>query len=172
MEFEIGRILLATLVASVVWFVLGYVLYMNPMVAKIYKAFEDKGKVKKWKSTGAMMGFLILIIVVQAFLWAVLYAFVKPLLPTMLVAAGLLFGVILVITKNIPKFLDMHLGAIHPSRLLTIELVNGIISSLVRTELALNVATLNIRSSAWSTLSRAARGAGTCPICPSCPATS
>ncbi len=129
MDFEIGRILLATLVASVVWFVLGWVLYMNPMVAKIYKSFEDKGKVKKWKSMGAMMGFLILIIVIQTFFWAVVYAFIKPVLPAMMVAAGLVFGLILVVTKNIPKFLDMHLGALHPSRLLTIELVNGIISS-------------------------------------------
>ena len=131
MNIDIVRVLIATLVASVVWFVLGFVLYMNPMVSKIYKSFEDKKLVKKWSSTGAMMGFLILIIVVQSFLWAVVYAFIKPVLPTMLVASGLLFGLILVVTKNIPKFLDMHLGAIHPSRLLTIELVNGIISSFV-----------------------------------------
>ncbi len=131
MTIDIARVLLATLVASVVWFVLGSVLYMNPMVAKIYKAFEDKGKIKKWKSMGKMMGFLILIIVIQCFFWAVVYAFIKPVLPAMLVASGLTFGLILVVTKNIPKFLDMYLQTIHPNRLLTIELVNGIISSLV-----------------------------------------
>ncbi len=103
MNIDIVRVLIATLVASVVWFVLGAVLYMNPMVSKYYKSFEAKKLVKKWSSMGAMMGFLILIIVVQSFLWAVVYAFIKPVLPTMLVAAGLLFGLILIVTKNIPE---------------------------------------------------------------------
>jgi len=40
MELDVIRIIVATVVTSVAWFLLGEGLYMNPLVAKLYNKYE------------------------------------------------------------------------------------------------------------------------------------
>jgi len=43
-------------IASVVWFIVGSILYTNPFVAKIYKSAEGSPGLKKWQSIPKYIG--------------------------------------------------------------------------------------------------------------------
>jgi len=131
MNIDIIRVLIAAGVATVVWFVIGLLLYENPIVAPAYKAHEKKGMLKKWESMPKFLAVLVGVLIVQTLPWAVVYAFIKPVLPGMFLTNALVFALILFVTKNIPKFVDMALMTAYPGKLLWIEFINGSISSVL-----------------------------------------
>jgi hypothetical protein len=131
MNIDIIRVLIAAGVATVAWLVIGMFLYENPIVKPAYKAHEKKGILKKWENMPKFLTVLVGVLIIQTLPWAVVYAFIKPVLPGMFFANALVFALILVVIKNIPKFVDMALMTTYPGKLLWIELINGSISSLL-----------------------------------------
>lgn len=131
MTVDASQAVLGGLVASVVWFVIGGALYMNPVVAKLYKRAEDSAALKKWASVPKYVGLQYIGILAQCLLWAFVYAVVAPVLPEMLLTKGLVFGFILVALKVFPRLFDMWIQSTYPNKLLGVEFVNGIIGSLV-----------------------------------------
>jgi len=125
------KLLLAGLAASLVWFVIGGGLYMNPWIAKIYKDAKSSPGFKKWESIPQYLGAMFLVMLIPNILWALVYSFIKPVLPQDLIAAASIFALILIAIKIIPRLFDMWIQSTYPNRLLLIELVNGSIGSLV-----------------------------------------
>ena len=131
MQIEIGRALLGGLIAAVIWFVIGGILYMNPFIAKIYKSAEDSPAIKKWGSTPVYLGLQFVGILAQCILWASVFIVVEPVLPGGALAKGFVFAHVLFVIKIFPRFFDMWIQTTYPEKLLGIEFVNGAISCLV-----------------------------------------
>lgn len=123
--------ILGGFIASVVWFIAGSVLYLNPFVAKIYKNAQDSPGLKKWKSMPKYVAFMYIEIIAQCMLWAFVFALVKPVLPEEFLLKGFIFGLILVATKIFPRFCDMWIQSTYPNKLLAVEFIIGTIGSFV-----------------------------------------
>ena len=118
MEIEILQTILGGFVASIVWFIIGSVLYVNPFVAKIYKKAEDSPGLKKWTNIPKYIGFQYVGILAQCLLWAFVFVLVKSSLFGDVLIKGFVFGLILVVIKIFPRFFDMWLQSTYPNKLL------------------------------------------------------
>lgn len=125
------NILLGWIAASFAWFIVGGILYTNPITAKIYKNAEVSPALKKWDSIPKYIGLQHVGILIQCFLWAFVFAYLKPVLPVGVLMQGVVFGLILLATKMIPRLYDMWIQSTYPNNLLAIELVFGTIGGFV-----------------------------------------
>lgn len=131
MTINIVQTLLGGFIAAVVWFIIGGALYMNPLVAKIYKDAENSPALKKWPSVPKYLGLQFIGALAQCLLWAFIFSLVKSVLPEEIFPKGLLFGLILIATKIFPRFFDMWIQTAYPGKLLAVEFINGSIGSFV-----------------------------------------
>ncbi|MFH1260056.1 MAG: DUF1761 family protein [Elusimicrobiota bacterium] len=118
-------------IASLAWFLAGSALYLNPLVARIYKNAENSPGLKRWSNIPKYIALQYVGIAVQCLLWAFVFALVKPALPEKLMIRGLLFGLILLLLKIVPRFIDMWIQSTYPNKLLFVEFVNGTIGSFI-----------------------------------------
>ncbi|MFQ6083449.1 MAG: hypothetical protein ACE5WD_08830 [Candidatus Aminicenantia bacterium] len=131
MVIDVLQTILGGFVASVVWFIVGGALYMNPLVARIYKNAENSPGLKKWQSVPRYIGLQYVGILAQCLLWAFVFVLVEPVLPGGLLIKGVVFGLILVAVKIFPRFFDMWIQSTYPNKLLAVEFVNGTIGSFI-----------------------------------------
>ncbi len=131
MVIHISQTILGGFVASVVWFIVGGALYMNPFVAKIYKDAESSPALKKWPSVPKYISLQYVGILAQCLLWAFVFALIKPVLPGGLLMRGFVFGLILIVVKIFPRFYDMWIQSTYPNKLLAVEFINGTIGSFI-----------------------------------------
>ena len=129
---NITHILWSGLLVSIAWFILGGALYVNPVVAKIYKSFGEHPGMKKWPNQKKYMLYMYLGgALVPGIIFAAVYAFLAPVLGGSLGLNTLYFGLILVFVRILPRFFDMWIQSSYPNKLLVIEIVNGAILSFV-----------------------------------------
>lgn len=132
MTIDIVQGIIEGVVATIVWFIIGAVVYMNPFVAKIYKKYEETPSVKNRKDVKTfILNTFVFSILIQCLLFAFVYLFIQPILPGTLILNTVYFGIILVAVKIIPRFFDMWVQSSYPPTLLTIEIINGAIGSFV-----------------------------------------
>lgn len=121
--------IIAGVVASLVWFILGGILYMNPYVSKLYKKEKKNKSVKKWKTEKIkMMEMYSLGVLLPSIIFAFVFLLVQPALPGGLVLQALFFALILVGLVVIPEFLNKKLTTGYPKDLLQLEFINELIS--------------------------------------------
>ena len=108
-----------TLIITTIWFIAGGILYMNPIVANIYKQFENHPSMKIWETqkkyllaTYVVAGFLPILVITFA------YNLIKP-------TDFLILGVLLVAIRVIPRLCDNWVQTSYPNKILLIELLNG-----------------------------------------------
>ena len=129
---DIISILIAGFASSIVWFFIGAIVYMNPFVTNIYKKYENNPSVKNRKNVKTfLLNTFFLSILFQCLIFAVIYAYILPILPGTLLLNTLYFGLILILVKIIPRFFDMYVQSQYPMALLIIEIINGSIGSIV-----------------------------------------
>ncbi len=115
----------ASFITTVVWSVAGGILYMNPVVAKIYKKHKSHPSFKIWSSqTKYLAGAFIVAGFIPILLIAIAYSFISPI-------SIIAFGLILSGVRIIPRFCDAWSQTSYPNPILAIELVNGCILSFV-----------------------------------------
>ena len=132
MTIDLPQTIIGGFLASIVWFIIGSILYMNPIVAKIYKEFEKSSGLKKWEDTKKyLINMYIFGALVQCLLFAFVYSFIKSILPGSLVLDMIFFGSILVAVKIFPRLFDMWMQSTYPNKLLAVEFINGTIGSFV-----------------------------------------
>jgi len=122
--------ILAILAATVVWFILAGILFFNPITDKVYRSEEHKPGVRALPQSPKTIGMILGAILIQVILWAIVYMVVGAALPEGKLEKGLVFGLILVATKIIPRDLDRTLLSTYPKKRMLIEFVIGIISAL------------------------------------------
>ena len=129
---NILQIIWAGFLTSVIWFVLGGILYMNPFTAKIYKSHEGHPGLKKWASTQKYMIIMYLLgALLPALIVAFVWNFLNPVFAGGLALKTFYFGLILVGIRIIPRLIDMWIQSTYPNKLLVIELINGTIWGFV-----------------------------------------
>lgn len=132
MTINLLQTILGGFLASIIWFIVGGMLYMNPFVAKIYKNFENSPGFKKWKDIKKyLINMYIFGILIQCLLFAFVYSFIKPILHGGLLLSTIFFGLILMAVKIFPRLFDMWMQSTYPNKLLAVEFVNGTIGSFV-----------------------------------------
>lgn len=122
--------LLAVLAATVIWFVLAGILFFNPVTDKVYRSEEKHAAVRTLPQSPKTIGMILIAIIIQTVLWAYVYTLVAAALPGDKLIKGLMFGLILVLTKIIPREADRILLTTYPKKRMTIEFIIGIICSL------------------------------------------
>jgi hypothetical protein len=68
---------------------------------------------------------------IPSILFAFVYTYIKPVLPGDVLMNTVVFGLILVVIRIIPRWADMFMQTTYPNKLLKIELLNGTIISFV-----------------------------------------
>jgi hypothetical protein len=122
---EMLQILWVTLITSIVWFIVGGIVYMNPWVAKIYAKYRKHPSMKHFKTQGQyLVGVFLVAGFLPIFLIAIAYQFIRPI-------DWILLGFILVAVRIFPRLCDMWMQTSYPNKLLQIELINGVILSFV-----------------------------------------
>ena len=122
---NILHIIYITIITTIVWFIVGGAVYMNPLTAKIYKKYEKHPSMKKWKTkTKYLTGVFFVAGLIPILLIAIAYQYLTPI-------NWLLFGLILFGIRIIPRFCDMWMQTAYPNKILLIEIVNGLILSFV-----------------------------------------
>ncbi len=131
MGIDVLQTLLGGFWASIVWFIVGGALYMNPFVARMYKNAENCPGLKKWRNLFHYIVLQYVGILAQCVLWSFIFALIKPVLPVMPLLKGIVFGFILIAVKIFPRFFDMWIQSTYPNRLLAVEFINGTIGSFI-----------------------------------------
>ena len=122
---DLIHILYLTILTTAVWFAVGGILYMNPLVAKVYRGFQNHPSVKTWKlQSRYLLGVFCIAGLIPIFFIAVVFEFIQPV-------NWILFGFLLCGVRIIPRCCDMWMETSYPNRLLLIELINGVILSVV-----------------------------------------
>jgi hypothetical protein len=117
--------LLIGFIVSIAWFIAGGILYMNPLVAKLYKKFEDHPGMKKWDNQKKYLTYMYLLgALIPCLIFAFIYESLSPI--------GIVhFGLIFLGIRIIPRFVDMWMQSSYPTKILGIEIVNGTILSFM-----------------------------------------
>ncbi len=124
---DIIQIIIAGVVASIVWFIVGGALYMNPLVDKMYRQSKSPA-LKKWKSSNKyLFNMFVFGGLIQCVIFAFVYAILFPAISGDLLLNTLVFGLVLASVKTFPKMVDSWIQTTYPQSLLTVEFINGII---------------------------------------------
>jgi hypothetical protein len=112
---------------------LGNLLYLNPLVAGIYGEMAGHPGIKPWQEFGTLTNFILLDLaagVILNALYVVLFSIMRGRLPDSRLAAGLLFGVLVILVKAAPEAWNQYLNINYPVQLILTQLVNASIGIL------------------------------------------
>jgi len=122
---SILTIIIAALITTIVWFVAGAVVYMNPPVAKVFKKYQKHPSMKSWGTQGKYLWNTFLIAgLIPNILIAIVFIILAPI-------SWVTFALILFAVRIVPRGCDMYMQTSYPNKLLVIEMVNGLILSFV-----------------------------------------
>lgn len=117
-------------IVGLIHFVIMGILYGNPMVDKIYKtAQQTEPGVRKWLSQKKYLITQFLGTQVEVYILAFAFFLFKPFVIGSL-ADAVLISLLFAAIRVYPRFWNMWIQSTYPSRLLKIEVVNGIISTM------------------------------------------
>jgi hypothetical protein len=119
------EILKATIAVSVAAFLLGGLLYGNPLVDALYHKGTKTGVIKTWKSQGVFYSLYFLVTLVEVFVFSVVFSMITIHPATTWWSAGLFFGLFHFLIRILPRTADMALMVNYPWKLLIVEMVNG-----------------------------------------------
>jgi len=132
MTIDIVSGLIGGIAATLAWFIVGAVVYMNPFVDKIYKKYEDNPSVKNRKDMKTfILNTFVFSVFIQCFIFSFVYLYIQPILPGIVLLNALYFGLLLILVKIIPRFFDMYVQSQYPTPLLFLEIINGAIGSFI-----------------------------------------
>lgn len=121
----------AGFLASIIWFGIGGIFYMNPLVSKLHKKFENSPSVKQWSSTKLFSIYMYFFILLECLLFAFVYSFIKPAFPGGAIINGLILGLVLVAMNLIPSISGRWILSTYPNKLLFVDFIGGILASFI-----------------------------------------
>lgn len=127
----IGQMLLWGTVAGLVHFVVVGALYGNPFIDRIYKnAQKTEAGVRKWSSQPKYLITQFLGTQIEVYILTISFLWLRPLVPVTGLTGAIVLGLLFAGIRVYPRFWNMWIQSTYPSRLLKIEFVNGIVSTL------------------------------------------
>ncbi len=124
------EILKTTLIVTVIAFIVASLVYTNPLASKLYRKSTKTGILKTWKNQKLFMLSHFLSLMLEVFIYALVFSLITIHPATSWIAAGLYFGLFIFLIRILPRFLDMFVMVNYPMRLLALELVNGLIINM------------------------------------------
>jgi len=119
------HVALVILLTAFAWVVLGSILFFNPLVDPVYQEIyghPDKfPQVRSVPKTPASLALISAINILKCSCYAAVYLLVLPCLPAEPASRGLLFGVMLTLTRMIPGDVDRAFFTTYPAKPLLIE---------------------------------------------------
>ena len=132
---NIGGVVISGLVAGLAAFLVGNVLYMNPIVSGIYSKYSNYPCSKPMDYFGGLGNWLILMLaggLISTVFLAILYSYTEKGLGIKSTwKKGLFFGVLLWLVYKVPTSYYTWLLYSYPDILNIIETFNGLIGSIV-----------------------------------------
>jgi len=129
------KIILSGLIAGVAAFIVGSLLYMNPMTAELYAKSGPSMCSKSMELFGGTLPWLALMFLsglVSTVLLAILYSYTeKGIGMKSLWKKGAFFGFLLWIVVTLPNAFDTWLLHSFPDAILAVESINSLIGGLV-----------------------------------------
>lgn len=119
-------------VAGLIHFVLVGLLYGNPLVDRYYReATGTEPGVRIHPSKPRYFLKMFLGTQVEIYILALGFFWLRPLLPLDGLTGSVVLGVLFAGIRVYPRFFNMWIQSTYPGRLLAIELINGILSTLI-----------------------------------------
>lgn len=124
-----------SIAAALISFLIGSMLYMNPLIAKIYKKYQKHPSMSKYANQKKfMLEMFFFGMFIPSFIAGTAYSYLKPglyIINGNYISITFVLGLMLAGIRIVPRFFDMNLLTSYPKKLLFIELINGIILSFV-----------------------------------------
>jgi len=117
--------------ASLTWFIAAAALFFNPFVDRIYRSQEGHPAVRTLPQNPRTIAMILAAVIVQCVAWVYVYTLVEDALPDALMSKGLVFGLILTLTKILPRDVDRLLLTTYPGGRMTIEAVVGVVCAFI-----------------------------------------
>jgi hypothetical protein len=118
---------LVILLTAIAWVVLGSILFFNPLVdrvyQKVYRHPENYPAVRVVPKSPSSLALILGINILKCGCYAAVYLLVVKCLPAEPVRRGVLFGVMLTLTRMIPGDVDRAFFSTYPAMLASIEFV-------------------------------------------------
>lgn len=117
---------------GVIHFLIIGALYGNPFIDRIYQlAQKSEPGVKKWSSKIRYLLIQFLGTQIEVFILTFAFLWIRPLVPIAGVEGAVLLGLLFAAIRVYPRFWNMWIQSTYPNKMLAIEFVNGIISTLI-----------------------------------------
>lgn len=128
----VAQTLTLGLIIGVIHFLIIGTLYGNPLIDKIYaKAQATEPSVKRWPSKAKYLFLQFLGTQVEVYILTFAFFWLRPLVLEPGIFASFLLGLVFASIRVYPRFWNMWIQTTYPNRMLLIEFVNGIISTLI-----------------------------------------
>ena len=125
------NMIVGILAATGAWFVAAAVLFFNPPVDRLYNSQASHPAVRSLPKAPKTIGLILAAVFAQCVLWAWVFTLIKPVLPADAPMRGVMFGVVLTVTKIVPRDIDRLLLTTYPTQRMAIEAVIGVICAFV-----------------------------------------
>lgn len=128
------EILLKGLIVGIIHYIIVGILYMNPIIDRIYKdAQKEYPSVKMRNSTSDYLTKQFLGTQIEIWIITASYFFLKQYLPFSNIEIGIYLGIIFSGIRIYERFWNMYIQTTYPKKLLLIEFINGIIGTFIIT---------------------------------------
>lgn len=119
-------------VAGILHFFIVGILYMNPLIARIYKEAQGNPALKVWENQKEYLAKMFAGTQIEIFIITGAYLYLRQLFsdPTNL-GVAVIISCIISATRVYPRFWNMWIQSTYPMKLLIVEIVNGTIGTFV-----------------------------------------
>ncbi len=132
---NIRKIIICGIIAGIISFIVGSMLYMNPLVSGIYEKYADYPGSKSMDSFGGVgnwLGLMLIGGIVSTIFMTVLYSYTEKGFGNIKAwKKGLVYGVLLWLAYKVPTAYYTWLMYTYPDALNVIEMFNGLVGGIV-----------------------------------------
>lgn len=121
--------ILVALLATLLWMIIGIIVYLYPPFKRISQQAEKEPSVKRWSNSKHYLIAEFVYIFIQCFLFVWVFSIIKVALPAELLMQAMSFALIIIAVKVIPRTLKMLIHTTYPKGLLFIEFIYSFFAS-------------------------------------------
>lgn len=134
MKVNYKKAVLCGLLAIIINMVVGNLLYMNPIVAGIFKAYEGHPTMKPIEEFGGQGNWVLLNLLFGLALmifFIILYFLLYKGLPGNDWKKGVFYGIMIAAIKAVPEAFNQWMLFVYPNKLILIQLANTLVSLIL-----------------------------------------
>lgn len=117
------------LLATIIWMIIGLLIYIYPPFKRISHQAEKSASVKKWINPTHYLAAEFIYIFIQCLLFELVFSVIKVSLPAEIFMQAMSFALIIIAVKVIPRTLKMLIHTTYPKGLLFIEFIYSSLAS-------------------------------------------